>query len=229
MDISEFKFTETFSQNGNHVFLSVHFGDYPPAEFPTHTGLDPIIAGVVIMEVGSYAVYEGIYSGSDAIGINAPGAVRDLGKPQTSGVTVRIGIRKGLTMYVFLADYGTDPVSAPFSELLMHGHYYIPRFTANFNVRRVQIIDTLAIAAGHEGVRLPPYHCELNPLELVCSQVKRYVASKNTDFKIDSVEKLLLEGIPGVTPPNWFRDCTHVIRLEDEAWARERSRVELVP
>lgn len=139
MDISEFKFTETFSQNGNHVFLSVHFGDYPPAEFPTHTGLDPIIAGVVIMEVGSYAVYEGIYSGSDAIGINAPGAVRDLGKPQTSGVTVRIGIRKGLTMYVFLADYGTDPVSAPFSELLMHGHYYIPRFTANFNVRRVQI------------------------------------------------------------------------------------------
>ncbi|XP_072143685.1 uncharacterized protein [Dermacentor andersoni] len=100
---------------------------------------DPIIAGVVTMEVGSYAVYEGIYSGSDAIGINAPGAVRDLGKPQTSGVTVRIGVRKNLTMYVFLADYGTAPVSAPFSELLMSGHYYVPRFTPNFNVRRVQI------------------------------------------------------------------------------------------
>lgn len=82
-------------------------------------------------------------------------------------------------------------------------------------------IDTLASAAGHEVVRLPPYHCELNPIELVWSQVKGYVASKNTDFKIDSVEKLLLEGIAGVTPQNWFRDCTHVIRLEDEAWERD--------
>ncbi|KAH6938594.1 hypothetical protein HPB50_010944 [Hyalomma asiaticum] len=31
-------------------------------------------------------------------------------------------------------------------------------------------IDTLASAAGHEVVRLPPYHCELNPIELVWSQ-----------------------------------------------------------
>nr|XP_054926579.1 uncharacterized protein LOC129384928 [Dermacentor andersoni] len=139
MDISELYVHEYFASSGSHVFLSLHFGDFPPVEFPTQTGLDPIIAGVVTMEVGSYAVYEGIYSGSDAIGINAPGAVRDLGKPQTSGVTVRIGVRKNLTMYVFLADYGTAPVSAPFSELLMTGHYYVPRFTPNFNVRRVQI------------------------------------------------------------------------------------------
>lgn len=82
-------------------------------------------------------------------------------------------------------------------------------------------IDTLASAAGHEVVRLPPYHCELNPIELVWSQVKGYVASKNTDFKIDSVEKLLLEGIAGVTPQNWFRDCNHVIKLEDETWERD--------
>ncbi|XP_037518103.1 uncharacterized protein LOC119394874 [Rhipicephalus sanguineus] len=82
-------------------------------------------------------------------------------------------------------------------------------------------IDTLASAAGHEIVRLPPYHCELNPIELVWSQVKGYVASKNTDFKIDSVEQLLLEGIAGVTPQNWFRDCNHVIKLEDETWERD--------
>ncbi|KAH7959232.1 hypothetical protein HPB49_009465 [Dermacentor silvarum] len=34
-------------------------------------------------------------------------------------------------------------------------------------------------------------------------------------------EKLVLEGMAGVTPQNWFRDCTHVIRLEDEAWERD--------
>ncbi|KAH7940891.1 hypothetical protein HPB49_007601 [Dermacentor silvarum] len=82
-------------------------------------------------------------------------------------------------------------------------------------------IDTLASTAGHEVVRLPPYYCELNPIELMWSQVKGYVASTNTAFKVDSAEKLLLEAIAGVTPQNWFRDCTCVIRLEDEAWKRD--------
>ncbi|XP_049269938.1 uncharacterized protein LOC125757812 [Rhipicephalus sanguineus] len=82
-------------------------------------------------------------------------------------------------------------------------------------------VDKLASAAGHEVVRLPPYHCELNPIELVWSQVKGYVASRNTDFKIESVEKLLQEGIASVTQQNWLHDCTHVMRLEDEAWERD--------
>ncbi|XP_049518354.1 uncharacterized protein LOC125943315 [Dermacentor silvarum] len=81
------------------------------------------------------------------------------------------------------------------SELLQlvkqHKHMFLP-----------YQIDTLASAAGHVVVRLPPCHCDLNPIELVWSQVKGYAASKNTDFKIDSVEKLLLEGIAGVTPQN---------------------------
>ena len=33
-------------------------------------------------------------------------------------------------------------------------------------------IDTLAAQHGHTILRLPPYHCELNPIENVCSQVK---------------------------------------------------------
>ena len=34
-------------------------------------------------------------------------------------------------------------------------------------------VDEMAKAAGHEVVRLPPYHCELNPIELAWSQVKK--------------------------------------------------------
>ena len=36
-------------------------------------------------------------------------------------------------------------------------------------------VDEMAKVAGHEVVRLPPYHCELNPIELARSQVKRYI------------------------------------------------------
>ena len=33
------------------------------------------------------------------------------------------------------------------------------------------------------GCRLLTYHCELNPIELIWSQVKCHVAAKNVEFK----------------------------------------------
>ena len=43
------------------------------------------------------------------------------------------------------------------------------------NAKPKYVIDEMAKAAGHEVVRLPPYHCELNPIELAWSQVKWYI------------------------------------------------------
>ena len=37
-------------------------------------------------------------------------------------------------------------------------------------------IDEIAKKWGHEILRLPPYHCDLNPEELIWAQVKSYVA-----------------------------------------------------
>lgn len=139
MAVTNIAVSEYFRFLGTHVLLTVHYGDFPPTKFPLDKGLDLIIPALIVMDIGAYAVYEGIYSGSDPINIIATGAVRDLGKPSTSGVNVRIGIRKNLTMYVFVADYGSAPVAAPFAELVKGGHAYIPRFTANFNIRRIQI------------------------------------------------------------------------------------------
>nr|XP_037286294.1 uncharacterized protein LOC119179331 [Rhipicephalus microplus] len=52
-------------------------------------------------------------------------------------------------------------------------------------------IDTLAATHDHDVLRVPPYHCEFNPIELVKSQVKRYIAARNTGFTLAEVEKLL--------------------------------------
>ncbi|XP_037270371.2 uncharacterized protein LOC119161985 [Rhipicephalus microplus] len=59
-------------------------------------------------------------------------------------------------------------------------------------------IDTLAATHGHEVLRVPPYHCEFNPIELVWSQVKGYIAARNTGFTLAEVEKLLPEALASV-------------------------------
>ena len=61
----------------------------------------------------------------------------------------------------------------------------------------------MAKAAGHEVVRLPPYHCELNPIEMAWSQVKHYAKSNNRDFTLAALQILVDEGFREVTPQRW--------------------------
>lgn len=82
-------------------------------------------------------------------------------------------------------------------------------------------VDVLAKAAGHDVVRLPPYHCEFNPIELIWSQVKGYVAANNTTFTLAGVEKLVRESINRVTPDNWLQACAHVKKIEEDLWERD--------
>ena len=51
-------------------------------------------------------------------------------------------------------------------------------------------METVAKEYGHEILHLPPYHCELNPIELAWAAEKSYVAGENKDMSLDSVEKL---------------------------------------
>lgn len=43
--------------------------------------------------------------------------------------------------------------------------------------------DTYAREKNIEVLRLPPYHCKLNPIEMIWGQVKGYVAGENKTFK----------------------------------------------
>ena len=53
-----------------------------------------------------------------------------------------------------------------------------------------KVMETVAKEYGQEILRLPPYHCELNPIELTWAAEKNYVAGENKDMSLDSVEKL---------------------------------------
>ena len=41
------------------------------------------------------------------------------------------------------------------------------------------VVDDIAEASGHKVLRLPPYHCEFNPIELIWAQTKNFVARNN--------------------------------------------------
>nr|CAH7766355.1 unnamed protein product [Callosobruchus chinensis] len=56
------------------------------------------------------------------------------------------------------------------------------KFKYNLN-----IMDEMARTQNKSILRLPPYHCELNPIELILADIKQYVASNNSTFKTFSM------------------------------------------
>ena len=61
------------------------------------------------------------------------------------------------------------------------------------NPRYKYVIDEMAKAAGHEVVHIPPYHWELNPIELCWSQVKGYIKEHIKEFTLTSMKCLTYE------------------------------------
>ncbi|XP_050295356.1 uncharacterized protein LOC126735393 [Anthonomus grandis grandis] len=80
------------------------------------------------------------------------------------------------------------------------------------------VVDEMAHKCGVTLLRLPPYHCELNPIELIWAQIKGEVARKNTTFKLNDVKLLLSEAINGVTADDWKKCIGHVIKEEQKMW-----------
>jgi transposase len=68
---------------------------------------------------------------------------------------------------------------------------------------------------GHCVLRLPPYHPELNPIELIWGLVKNCAATHNVSFRLDEVENLLRQKFNSVTPDEWASRCLHAKSFED--------------
>lgn len=80
-------------------------------------------------------------------------------------------------------------------------------------------VDSLIEAAGHKVLRTPPYHCQLNPIELVWSDVKGFVAQENRKFKMQLLEDLVWKGIRQVSGSKWKSYVQHV-KNEEERMGR---------
>lgn len=80
------------------------------------------------------------------------------------------------------------------------------------------VVDEYVKSHGKEVLRLPPYHCELNPIELAWASVKQYVKMINTSFKLADVHRLLREGVDRSTPEMWKNLTRHIEKEEQRFW-----------
>lgn len=78
-------------------------------------------------------------------------------------------------------------------------------------------IDLLAKEAGHVVLRLPPNHCELNPIELIWVRIKGFV-TENTLCNTMDMENSIRNAVAQVTPEIWANCCRHVLEQEQRLW-----------
>ncbi|XP_046685395.1 uncharacterized protein LOC124371124 [Homalodisca vitripennis] len=84
-------------------------------------------------------------------------------------------------------------------------------------------IDEIFSKSGHTVLRLPPYHPDLNPIELIWSLLKERVAKKNVTFNINTVEQLVKETCDSITQEDWRKRCDHTISVEQTYMELERQ------
>ncbi|XP_046685195.1 uncharacterized protein LOC124370931 [Homalodisca vitripennis] len=82
-------------------------------------------------------------------------------------------------------------------------------------------VDEIAKKHGHRVLRLPPYHCHFNPIELIWAQVKEYVARSNRKFNITEILRLTKEELEHVTESDWKKVVDHTKNIILDAWKNE--------
>lgn len=110
----------------------------------------------------------------------------------------------------------------PFEESMLKPQLY--KIIKENKSRFIQFMldDVLeSTGKGHSVLRLPPYHPDLNPIEMIWADVKNFVAAHNTTFKISDVQKLCEDKFSTIGEEQWKLKCNHVQETEKDYAAKE--------
>lgn len=81
----------------------------------------------------------------------------------------------------------------------------------------IYAIDEIAQSYGHEVLRTPPYHPELQPIEICWGVVKNHIA-RNCDFTMKNLINQLENGFGKVTAETCSQILAKIRKVEDEFW-----------
>uniref|UniRef100_K3XC46 Tc1-like transposase DDE domain-containing protein n=1 Tax=Globisporangium ultimum (strain ATCC 200006 / CBS 805.95 / DAOM BR144) TaxID=431595 RepID=K3XC46_GLOUD len=77
-------------------------------------------------------------------------------------------------------------------------------------------VSVLVQQHGCDVLFLPVGHPELNPIELVWSRLKGFIAQRDVNFSLQEVEKLAHEFIDTFDAVAWAKYVEHCVKVEDE-------------
>lgn len=77
-------------------------------------------------------------------------------------------------------------------------------------------VDVLAANSGHDILRLPPYHCIFNPIEMIWGQLKQRIRRVNTNgkFSNEMLENIRQEA-EMISADSWKKSVRHVVDIEN--------------
>ncbi|GBP12632.1 Retrovirus-related Pol polyprotein from transposon TNT 1-94 [Eumeta japonica] len=84
-------------------------------------------------------------------------------------------------------------------------------------------LGEMAKGKSHQVLRLPPYQCQYNAIELIWAQIKGHAARNNTSppFTANSMLALLQEAINNVQPEDWSKVVNKTVRDIMSDWDRD--------
>ncbi|CAG5049300.1 unnamed protein product [Parnassius apollo] len=80
----------------------------------------------------------------------------------------------------------------------------------------VYAVDAILKGLGHKISHLPPYHCDLNPIEMIWASMKRKVAEVNIGKPANQMPEMVQEAFNSIPVEEWCNHCAHVKKLEEE-------------
>ena len=121
------------------------------------------------------------------------------------------GSRKKADVVGWLAEKGDGYVE----ELKLHIIHELLEFCIKHRATEYAV-DKIFAQKEIDVLRLPTKHCEYNPIEMIWSQIKGYVASHNMKWtSLINMKQLVLEAFSSISPEYCQKVCDHVKHLEE--------------
>jgi transposase len=91
------------------------------------------------------------------------------------------------------------------------------RMIKSRNFKNEYVIDTICSRHGHTLLRLPPYYCIFNPIEMVWGTVKKRLRKYNQSPTLSAMAiENIREIISGINSDVWKNCEAHVVKIENE-------------
>lgn len=85
-----------------------------------------------------------------------------------------------------------------------------------FKINKEYECDKLAAENGHTVLRLPPYYCIFNPIELIWHQLKSNIRRNNSSPTLNaSVVELIKNEVKKISADSWKNCVQHVLKVEN--------------